>query len=237
MKYLIFLDYDGTLTPIVKKPQLARLTKTQQKILKRLADSKEVLLAIISGRELKNVKKLVGLKNIYYAGNHGFEIKGPGIDIVHPAAAKAKAKLQSVKAKLVQALKKMKGVMIEDKTYTLSVHYRLAKPSMVKEIKQTFIRVVMPYQMQITEGKKVLEVRPKVDWHKGKAVEWLIDKLKKESLAVPIYIGDDTTDEDAFKFVRNIGLTFFVGQTKKTTARHKLKNVDAVYRYLAGILH
>jgi len=115
MKYFLFLDYDGTLTPITKKPDLAVLSKKRRSILKKLAESSQIKVAIVSGRKLSDVKKLVGLNNLLYAGNHGFEIKGPGINVIHPKAKKIKPVLKKISALLKKRLKNIEGAIIENK--------------------------------------------------------------------------------------------------------------------------
>ncbi len=236
MRYLIFLDYDGTLTPIVKKPHLAKLTAKQKSFLKKLAENPDVLITIVSGRKLADVKKLVGIANIFYAGNHGFEISGPKTNIIHPKAQASKPILKKIKKALTSAVKGIKGALVEDKTYTLSLHYRLVKSKDHKKLEKIFKNIISPYlkskTIRITHGKKVFEVRPNVDWNKGQAVRWLIKKLGKGKKYTPIYIGDDTTDEDAFKLLKKKGVTLRVGKIKETSAKNFLKDINDVYKFL-----
>ena len=239
MKHILFLDYDGTLTPIVKKPPLAVLSKARRTILKKIAKTTHITIAIISGRMLSDLKRRVGISGIYYAGNHGFEIQGPKIKIVHPKARLAKPILREIKAELKKRLKDIKGIIVEDKILTLSLHYRMARPKNFRRIKKIFSEIVRPYQrtekIRVTRGKKVLEIRPDIEWNKGRAVLWLLKKLGKGSKVLPIYIGDDRTDEDAFLALKNLGLTIRVGKSKKTHAQHCVKNVNEVYMFLESI--
>jgi len=239
MKYLLFLDYDGTLTPIVKKPSLAILSKSRRSILRKISRAKHILVAIISGRSLADVKKKVGIPHLIYAGNHGFEIQGPGIKLVHPAAQKTKPLLKKIKPELAQALKGIKGIIIEDKVLSLSVHYRQVSAKSAQKVNRIFNQVVKPYlkkrKIKVTQGKKVFEVRPPVNWNKGYAVLWLLKELTKKIKATPIYIGDDLTDEDAFYALRKKGLTIRVGEKSKTFAKQWLRDVDEVYNFL-GII-
>lgn len=237
MKYLLFLDYDGTLTPIVKKPGMAELSRTRKKLLKDLARCRHVRVAIVSGRMLSDITKRVGIKGIYYVGNHGFEITGPKLKFTHPKARSAKPVLHRIKKELNRRLKGIKGIIIEDKILTMSLHYRLVKASALKQVRKIFRQIVSPYlkakKIRITRGKKVFEMRPNADWDKGKAVLWLIKKLDSSKKAMPIYIGDDTTDEDAFKALRHKGETIRVGRKKKTCAKQAVNDVDDVYRFLS----
>lgn len=233
MKYFLFLDYDGTLTPIVKKPGLAVLSKTRRSLLKKIARAPHFLVAIVSGRMLSDLKKRVSIKGIYYAGNHGFEIAGPKTKITHPKALQAKPILREIKSKLREKLGDIKGIIIEDKILTLSLHYRLVSAKDFKKIKKLFPGIVKPYlktkKIRLTYGKKVFEIRPNIKWDKGRAVLWFMKKVGKGKKFTPLYIGDDTTDEDAFRVVKT---SFRVGKTKKTHARYCLKDVDQVYKFL-----
>jgi alpha,alpha-trehalase len=240
MKYFLFLDYDGTLTPIVKTPQQAVLSKTRRAALSKIALAPHITLAVISGRMISDLKKRVGLKGIYYAGNHGFEIQGPRVNITHRKALSAKPLLRKIKAELKKSLKGIRGMIIEDKILTLSLHYRLVKARDFRTICRLFPKIVAPYKktnkIRITHGKKVFEIRPNIAWDKGKAVLWFLKKIAKKSKAIPVYIGDDTTDEDAFKVLKRKGVTIRVGKTRKTHAQQHLRNVNAVYKFLESLV-
>jgi trehalose 6-phosphate phosphatase len=242
MKYLIFLDYDGTLSAIVKKPHLALLSKSRRDFLKRLNRNPNIMLVIVSGRMLKDLKKRVGLAGIYYAGNHGFEINGPKTKFVHPKARIAKPVLKIIKGKLKAALKGIKGVILEDKILTLSLHYRLVKESDLKRVKKAFRKIIGPFvhknKIRLTYGKKVFEIRPNIKWDKGKAVLWFLKKFaQKTQNSLPIYIGDDTTDEDAFKALRKKGITIRVGKNQGSHAQYFIKDVNQVYKLLHELLN
>ncbi|MEE8638419.1 MAG: trehalose-phosphatase [Candidatus Margulisiibacteriota bacterium] len=236
MKYFLFLDYDGTLTPIVKKPGLATLSRSRRAFLKKLRKASYIVTAIISGRMLSDLKQRVGIGGLYYVGNHGFEIEGPGIRITHPKALQAKPILREIKTKLKKSFQKIKGVIIEDKILTLSLHYRLVQAKDFRIIKRVFPGIVRPYlktkKIRLTHGKKVFEIRPNINWNKGRAVLWFLKKLKAKKKDLPIYIGDDTTDEDAFRLLKKRGLTIRVGRAKRTCAKYYLKDVDGVYKFL-----
>jgi len=134
-------------------------------------------------------------------------------------------------------------VLIEDKGVTLAVHYRLVRKKDIPLIKAIFQKALIFYQIKNKVktgfGKKLLEVRPAVDWNKGKAVLWLLAKCKfflKEKKVLPIYIGDDKTDEDAFKSLRGIGLTIFVGRPRDSYAEYFLNDTKEIYMFLNKIL-
>ena len=237
-KIIFFLDYDGTLVPIQKKPSLARLDKNTRELLKRLSKKSWAKVFIISGRSLKDIKNLVGLKALYYIGNHGIELEGPGIRYINPKARRLRRAIQKSYIALKKNLR-VKGALIENKTYTLSLHYRLVSPAripgLVKIFNETVKNIKKSKKVKITEGKKVFEIRPDAKWDKGAMTCWI---LKKKSLKkyLPICIGDDKTDEDAFRILRNRGITILVSRKKKkTAAQYRLKSPKEVVRFLTVI--
>lgn len=239
----IFLDYDGTLAPIVDTPKEALLSRKTKTLLRNLAKCPRCKIAIISGRGLGDIKKTVGLKNIIYAGNHGLEITGPEIKLVSPLSRRLKGVIRNICAELKTKLGGTKGVLIEDKGLSLSVHYRLVARKLRTRVKTIFHRITISYRsrqkIKVKAGKMVLEVIPPVSWDKGKAVLWLMATRKfarAGKMLFPIYIGDDTTDEDAFKVVKNKGLALFVGRPKKSFARYYLRNSYEVREFLEQVL-
>jgi len=236
----LFFDYDGTLTPIVSTPEKAKFPKRAKNLVKRLKTHPKFTIAIISGRSLKDVKRMVGLKGVVYAGNHGLEIKGKGVKFLKPVAADAfKPLMKEISVALCKALGYIDGARVEDKGATLSVHYRLVKEKDISLVKNRFERVVTPFvrskKVRLSSGKKVLEVRPNLDWHKGKAVLMLL-KGKKKTL--PLYLGDDVTDIDAFRAIKGKGISIFVGSPKKrTSADYFLKDPKDVERFIEKLLH
>jgi len=232
-KILLLLDYDGTLTPIVERPKLALLSAEMRELLRKL--SKKYPLAVVSGRSLKDVKNLVKLDGIYYSGNHGFEVIGPGLELKNPDAERLEPVIREISEKLGKETEKIKGALVEDKGLTLSLHYRLVSETEILELEKIFDSVTRPYlkQIRITHGKKVFEVRSGIDWNKGKAVLWLIDSIPGGREMLPIYLGDDRTDEDAFIALKDKGLGILVSENpKKSNAKYFLKNVDEVRVFL-----
>lgn len=211
---LLFLDYDGTLTPIVEEPRLAQLSPRGKKILEDLIFIRNVKVILMSGRLLEELKERVGVFGIIYAGNHGFELEGPSIRHVHPGALDACKLMHAIFQQLMERFRHFPGIFVEDKVLTLSVHYRGVEEEKIAMAKQYFSEIVQPYahssQVILTEGKKVLEIRPGggIQWDKGKALLWILGQVLAHSAqrVFPIYIGDDQTDEDAFRAVKPRGL-------------------------------
>jgi len=243
-KYLyLFLDYDGTLAPIVATPNKAVISIETKRLLGFLSEKKNCRLAIISGRDLSDIKKKIGLKNIIYSGNHGFQIEGPKIKYELAVPAGYKKILQRIRLKLKEKLSGINGALLEDKNLSLALHFRLAGKKQRSSIKTIFHETIIIYlvknKISIKSGKKVLEVRPPLPWDKGKVVLWLLARqevLTKSQKIIPIYIGDDITDEDAFKALKNKGLTIFVGYTDYSQAKYYVKDVKEVQDFLKYIL-
>lgn len=236
---LLILDYDGTLTPIVERPELATLPPAMRRVLKSV--SKRHKIAIVSGRSLTDIRRLVGLKGLYYVGNHGFEISGPRVHLVKPEAKRVAPFLVEVCDKLRAKTAGIKGIIVENKGLTASVHYRLMKPGKFGTLKKIFDEIVKPYVaagiLRVTKGKKVFEIRPNVEWDKGKAVLWLIDIINPPKGTSLIYVGDDRTDEDAFLALRDKAITILVSERpRKSNAEFFLKNVSEVKSFLEKLL-
>jgi trehalose-phosphatase len=238
----LFLDYDGTLVPIRDTPDPERsiLPPSQKNLLRNIMKC-GILLAIVSGRSLKDLKRMAGIKGVIYSGNHGMEIEGPGIRFGYPVKTGLRRAVKRLGHEIQKGLGKIKGVFIEDKGLTFSVHYRLAKKTDIPRVKGIVVAAARPYvkrgQIAINEGKKILEVKPAIKWDKGKMVSWLISgKRLKSSAALPVYIGDDTTDEDAFRALGPKGITIFVGKPRNSRARYYIKGPAEVQRLLKTIL-
>jgi trehalose-phosphatase len=238
---LLLFDFDGTITTIVEQPELAVLSIETKNLLRRLSRNRHYTVGIISGRALADLRGRVGIDNIVYAGNHGLEIEGLGSHFLEPLAEEMRPMLHILKSALSTALRGIKGVFVEDKGLTLSVHYRLAEGSEIDKVDDAFAKITDPLnltgQIKVTRGKKVYEIRPPVDWNKGRAVSWLmaiLKQMKGKAGAVPVYLGDDLTDEDAFKIVEhNRGISVFVGdETMQTQARYFLRSPAEVTELL-----
>lgn len=243
-RIFIFLDYDGTLTPIRPHPSLARLTPSNKKILKKLSRLPHVKICIISGRLLADLRKQVGLSNLIYVGNHGFELEGIGKKQIRFACAKTKKLISRIDAKLKLALKRVQGIFVENKNITLSVHYRSVSKKNVPVAKFQLMKVLAPYldrsQVVLREGKKVWEVRPAVKLDKGSTVLWLLERMvfKMNHSALPIYLGDDQTDEDALKRIRHegIGIKVTAAPNRASFASYYLPSIKEVYCFLERLV-
>ncbi len=237
---VLMLDFDGTLTPIVKSPQAAKLSIEMRNLLRRLSQKQGLYLAILSGRTLKDIKKKIGLSNIIYGGNHGLEGEIFGEKYLFPVPNKTLRALGKIQEQLNQVTDKFKGTFIEDKGLTLSFHYRMAEEQQVPEIKLLVSQMIKPYiskrLVSIIGGKKVIEITPNVKWSKGDFAALVVKKITDRTKKRPavIVIGDDTTDEDIFRKLRK-GITIKVGKDEQSKAEYWLEDTDDIFKFLEWI--
>jgi len=230
----LFLDYDGTLTPIVATPDLAVFSPEMRELVQKLCLKYKV--SIVSGRATDDVRSKVQIKNIFYAGSHGFEIVEPNGKVeINAEAQKIRPVVDEVYAKLTERLKNVQGALVEHVKYTISAHYRLVSNEDFFKVEQAVEDILKEYpNLRKTHGKKVFEIRPRIDWDKGKAVEWILDVLqfdKKKHRA--IYIGDDRTDEDAFAILEGKGFGILVARkSRDSKAAYRIKDTDEVKKVL-----
>jgi trehalose 6-phosphate phosphatase len=237
-KVAMFLDYDGTLTPIVDDPESALLSDSMRQTLVELAGLLPVF--IISGRDLPDVQRLVGLRNIYYAGSHGFDIAGPeGMKTSHEKGAAFLPTLDIAERELKENLDPTQGAWVERKKFSIAVHYRKVAKSKIGSVKEAAEKVAGLHQdLRLSGGKKIFELQPKIDWHKGKALLWLLRELALDKKnVVPFYIGDDVTDEDGFRALKDRGIGVVVmDRSRPTEALYRLNNPSEVERFLKKII-
>jgi len=238
-KPALFFDYDGTLTPIVSQPEDAVLSESMRQTIVKLAEKYPV--AIVSGRDLRDIQQLVMLDNLIYAGSHGYHIEGPNSLYLENEEAQAVLPLlDQLEQQLQKELAdKIPGSKIDRKKFAIAVHYRNVEEAMVDKVKSHVQQVVDKHEnLKLGTGKRILEIKPAIDWHKGKAVYWLMDQLKlKAEDTLPVYFGDDVTDEDAFRAIIDDGLSILVGKHDQPTAAHfKLKDVDELEQFLNQLL-
>ena len=219
---VLFLDYDGTLSPIVSDPGAARLVDGADEALELV--SAVCPVAILSGRDLADVRGRVGIPGLWYAGSHGFELVGPdGTHHCNDAAAVFVPVLAGAAAELSQALAQIPGVRVEHKRFAVAVHYREVAPERVVEIVSVAHQLGSRAGLRVTGGRMVVELRPDLDWDKGTTLAWIRDRIDPSGSLLPIYIGDDLTDEDAFDAVKFDGIGIVVGHDEdgdRRTAAH-----------------
>lgn len=236
---IIFLDYDGTLTPIVERPELAKLSEKMRKTIEELA--KRYKIAVISGRDRPDVEKMAKLEGIFYAGSHGFDIKGPnGQHFENEEGKTFLSTLEEAEKELREQIPAIKGAWVERKRYAIAVHFRQADSKQEPEVEKIVDQVHSHhYKLRKKTGKKIFELQPDIEWDKGKALFWLMElfniDLKK---TVPIYLGDDTTDEDAFLAIQDVGIGICVQDDRRLTfAHYLLKDTSQVEELFKRLIH
>lgn len=257
----LFLDYDGTLSPIVEEPDCAYMSSAMRAAVQNVA--KYFPTAIISGRSRDKVYEFVGLSELYYAGSHGMDIMSPAgeslnhehlsrtvsvneqgkdVNLFQPAS-EFLPMIDKVLCSLVESTKGIDGVKVEDNKFCISVHYRNVEEKNWTLVAQRVDYVIRTYpNLRLTHGRKVLEIRPVIDWDKGKAVTFLLESLGLNNCddVLPIYVGDDRTDEDAFKVLRdgpNHGYGVLVSAVPKdSNAVYSLRDPSEVMEFLKSLV-
>jgi trehalose-phosphatase len=214
---LLMLDFDGTLAPIRRRPEEAGIEPKTRRLLEALGKNPLITLAVISGRSLADVREKTGVRGIAYAGCHGLEMEGPGWSFVHPKARRLRPLLKRAASELSAALGGLPGVMVEDKGLAVSVHYRKAGARGAGAAERAVSHTLSKYRNRLKpgRGRKVLELLPDVAWDKGRAVGLLLARHRRQR-PCPVYIGDDLTDEAAFRAVRGRGLGILVESRERT---------------------
>ena len=230
--------YDGTLTPIVDRPELALIPPEVKVLLERLRDCPKVLLAIISGRSLEDVRAKVGVSGITYVGNHGLEIENPVGVHKKRLSLSREQELKKITRSLERSLRPVPGILLEDKGPILTVHYRNVPPKYCLLVRKAVQEVVGRWRdrWEALPGKKILEVRPRVDFSKGRTVQQLLDWMPSAGV-LPIYLGDDRPDEDAFRAMPGKGISIFVGpRSTPVAADYSLHDPSEVREFLERCL-
>lgn len=237
----VFLDYDGTLTPIVARPEDAVISPRMREVVRRLA--RRCTVCVVSGRDRPVVQRLMGIDDLVVAGSHGFDIWSPSGGALEREEGKAFAGLlERVTETLRRLTEPVEGALVEPKRSSVAVHYRLVDARERSRI-QAIVDAVLaaePHALKMTPGKMVYEIQPKVDWDKGKAVLYLLEALGLGSDDVlPLYLGDDITDEDAFAALEGRGIGILVADPddpelagRATRAEYALRNTREVERFL-----
>lgn len=241
-RLVLLLDFDGTLAPIVPHADDASLLPGIGISLNRLGQRSDAHVAVISGRGLEDVRQRVGIPHLLYVGNHGMEMEGAGIREVAPEALELRPQIEAARATIANAVRELECVWIEDKGLTLTIHHRQAAAEVEPRIREVVEAAVAGEpRLRMTTGKMVFEVRPRIDCDKGTAVTSLLRHLDPPAGSPILYLGDDRTDEDAFRAVRawngggGEGVLVTDHPTMTTAATSYLHGVEDVSALLATL--
>ncbi len=230
----VFLDYDGTLTPIVSRPDLAILGDEARDTIKDLAARLPVI--IVSGRERADVERKVAVPGLVYAGNHGFDIAGGGIR--RTMGSEYAPALSAARENLERDLEGIDGILIEVKSASLAIHYRLVDEADLPRIVEAVETAAREHdELRVMPGKKIFEIQPRIPWDKGRAILWIVEAMKLDpSENAIMYIGDDVTDEDGFCAIEDHGIGVRVDDGEEdlaeSLASFRLHDTQEVLRFL-----
>ncbi|HTX35914.1 MAG TPA: trehalose-phosphatase [Bryobacteraceae bacterium] len=228
----LFLDFDGTLVPIAARPEEPRLDADTAEALKLIASQEFLTISIISGRAVEDLYSRIRVEGLIYAGNYGLEIFGRSLRFVEPLAWSRREQLETLCADLEETLLSVPGSLVEYKGLTASVHYRRADQADIPRIRAA-VRAAVARQhglFRVNAGRKVFEILPDTPWNKGTAARWINSHLN-ETPGLSIYIGDDTSDEAAFRELPD-AITIKVGAAPVTCAHYQLPDPAAVHEFL-----
>jgi trehalose 6-phosphate phosphatase len=234
---LLLLDFDGTLVGIAPTPSAIRLSRQTKSLISRIIRSQRIHVIVISGRSLKDLRSYLKFKNLVCMGNHGLETRG--IRLRLPKRARQARAMKPQMAKIHQKLQKtfcdFPGVMVENKGYTLSLHYR----NVASSKRFAFAKLLKLYRRQNRDpvvwrtGKKVWDIRPLRQWGKG---DMALVLTKKYPNAIPITVGDDDTDEDMFRALNRRGVSIRVGNCTNSKAQFYVKSITGVRNFLKKLV-
>lgn len=231
---LLGLDFDGTLTPIARDPDAPTLPESVERSLRTLASRPDTQVAIISGRELDDLRGRATISDVIYAGNHGLELYRDGNETVVGVTEQQQAALRKIYTRLRSTVSDVPGCHIEDKGVTLTVHVRETPPGRVEKVRDAVVTVTGETgDVHVTTGKQVFEIRPSVDHDKGTTMQHLEDEVPADWLT--LYLGDDTTDEDAFEAIQPEGVGIHVGTNTDTAAAYRIATQEDVPTFLTWL--
>ncbi|MBC7789752.1 MAG: trehalose-phosphatase [Anaerolineae bacterium] len=236
---VVMLDVDGTLAPIEQRPTDAKVPTETRRAVSALAAADGTVIVLVSGRAAADARRIVGVANVWIVGNHGYEIIGPeGETLIDPQVEAYQPVIAQAGRRIQPRLADVPGVIFEDKGWTLTVHYRMADPALVPKVRAALEETVSALGLRLTEGKMVFEVRPPAQINKGTAVLTLgrnLGGLSDEGALV--FIGDDLSDEDAFRALRSRGkapVTVRVSEDESaaTAAEFRVRDTSDVRAFL-----
>jgi trehalose-phosphatase len=229
-RVVVILDFDGTLVNIAPLPDQVCLSPTTRRVLRRLARHPRVTLIVISGRRRAELQRYIGLPGIRYFGLYGWECRGHS-----PLPSSALTALRDARSQLSIHLSSIPGLWVEDKHFSLSVHFLGVSPPAQRRARRKLRSLLLPFQktLRVIENLRDAEIVPRCILGKGAAVQSFLAKPAR-CRVLPFYFGDDLSDEPAFEAVGE-GVSIRVGAPRPTQARYSLRSPAAVAAVLAKL--
>jgi trehalose-phosphatase len=237
---LLLFDFDGTLAPFNPDPDAVCLDDEVRGLLEGLAMDPESTVGIISGRRLPDLEKRLKIPGeVYVAGLHGLEIHSPGETFMHPAASAATITVRAIAEAMRPHLAALPGVFIEDKVFSIALHYRQALPAVRVVAQSCFLDAAREHvesgRLRLLPGACVVELLPAATWHKGHALRWIRERIERaHGRTFTVYVGDDVTDEDAFRAVGPEGMTIAASE-RASGAEFSVDGPEGVKRLLHSL--
>ncbi len=234
---IVLLDLDGTLAPIAPTPALAQVPASTRFVLDRLAQLPGVVTALVSGRSAEDAQRVGGVEGAWVIGNHGYELMDPQGAVIVRTEAAAYESVMVEAARQLSTLDFVEGALVENKRWTLSVHYRNVKGDVAGLVTRAR-RVAAELGLRVTDGKKVIEFRPPIAVDKGSASLEFVRQHGMLPDGAALYAGDDRTDEDAFSALRptNRAVTIQVGGSKETSAEMQVASPAELHEILSWLV-
>jgi trehalose-phosphatase len=228
---VLFLDYDGTLAPLADQPEQAELPEATRAALQTLVQQ-QVPLTIIGTHPVADLRSCVGLREAIYAGNHGLEISGPDFKFQEETTAVYREPLRELAADLAERLRPIAGAFVQDRGLCISLNHRRVPADGEEELRRIIHSALAntDHPFQLHTRQKVYDIRPRVYWNRGTAVTWIREHLGNQD-ALPIYVGDDAADEEAFAALPE-GVTVKVGCAANSLAQYRVEDTERVREFL-----
>lgn len=237
---LLLTDFDGTLTPIMSHPASVRLAPETREHLGLLSQHPRIRVGIVSGRDLRDLRERVGLPGLIYAGCHGLQVEGPRLSFAHPQAEARRTTMQKIGEWLTRRTASVPGVIVEPKRLTVAIHYRQVSRGMLGRVAAQIEQVLYEHggAFKLLRGRLVIEILPHVGWTKGECALWIRDRVALDfsGAVTMLYMGDDQTDEQAFRLLVGKALTIRVGgRGAHTAASYRLRDETEVQDLLSAL--
>lgn len=235
-RLVLLLDFDGTLCEFQPDPQAVYLPEDRRRILEDLQT--RAVVGLVSGRRLDDVRSRSGLREVPVAGLHGLEIEGFGEHFVHPELEHASEAVATASRQLDEVAARIPGSFVERKGASVALHFRLADAAGRRAATAAFAETVAPHVdgggLRVLRGSNVFELLPDIDWNKGHAVQWMVERIRREGEPLVVYIGDDVTDQYALDVVAEMG-GVAIAASGRARAPERLDGPVSVERFLAAL--